>query len=158
MSKEGEDDTIVVQGDVVETTQLQEEEQINKQDEEKEDVEVAEGQELEVLPKNEEEEKEEILLTEAISTTTPKRPKVAKMKPSVRSQHKETTLANISEQLQKQSAKIDKVGQMLQPLQKYLKSTKKQAELIKELQTHIKQLQKQLSQIKKGIRIQPNKK
>ncbi len=119
-------------------------------------MEVAEGQELEVLPKNE--EKEEILLTEAISTTTPKRPKVAKIKSSVRSQHKETTLANISEQLQKQSAKIDKVGQMLQPLQKYLKSTKKQAQLIKELQTHSKQLQKQLSQIKKGIRTQSNKK
>jgi hypothetical protein len=49
-------------------------------------VEVAEGQELEVLPKNEEEEQqqEEILLTEVISTTTPKRPKVAKTKSSVR--------------------------------------------------------------------------
>jgi septal ring factor EnvC (AmiA/AmiB activator) len=121
-------------------------------------VEVAEGQELEVLPKNEEEEKEEILLTEAISTT-PKRPKAAKIKSSVRSQHNEKTLADISEQLQKQNAKIDKVGQMLQPLQKYLKSAKKETELIKELQIHIKQLQKQLSQINKGIRTtQSNKK
>ena len=122
-------------------------------------MEVAEGQELEVLPKNEEEEQqqEEILLTEAISTT-PKRLKVPKMKSFVRSQHKVKTLANISEQLQKQSAKIDKVGQMLQPLQKYLKSAKKQTELIRELQTHIKQLQKQLSQVEKGIRTQPNKK
>jgi hypothetical protein len=65
-------------------------------------VEVAEGQELEVLPKNEEEEQqqEEILLTEVISTTAPRRPKVAKTKSSVRSQHRETTLANVSEQLQ----------------------------------------------------------
>jgi hypothetical protein len=109
MSKEEEDDdNIVIQGDVEETAQVQEEEEGQG----KEKVEVAEGQELEVLPKNEEEEQqqqEEILLTEAISTTTPKRPKVAKMKPSVWSQHKEKTLANISEQLQKQSAKIDKV-------------------------------------------------
>src|SRR6266496_5711525 len=120
MSKEEDDDNIVIQGDVGEMTQVQEEGQAKEQGEEKKDVEVAEGQELEVLPKNEEEEKEEILLTEAISTTTPKRPKVAKIKSSVRSQHKETTLANISEQLQKQSAKIDKVGQMLQPLQNIL--------------------------------------
>jgi hypothetical protein len=112
----------------------QEEEQIQKQNGEKENVEVAEGQELEVLPKDEE-EKQDILLTEAISTT-PKRPKLAKMKKSsVRSQHKEKNLANVSQQLQKQSAKIEfnKVAQMLQPLQKYLKSAKKQAELIKEL-------------------------
>ena len=156
MSREKDDDNIVVQGNVGETTQVQEEEQIQKQNGEKENVEVAEGQELEVLPKNEE-EKQDILLTEAISTT-PKRPKVAKTKSSVRSQHKEKNLANVSQQLQKQSAKIDKVAQMLQPLQKYLKSAKKQAELIKELQTHIKELQKQLSQINKGIRTQSNKK
>ena len=81
MSKEEDDGNIVIQGDVGETAQLQEEEErlAKKQDEEKEDVEVAEGQELEVLPKNEEEEKQDILLTEAISTT-PKRAKVAKMK------------------------------------------------------------------------------
>ena len=162
MSKEEHYDNIVVQGDVGETTQEQEEEeeeeQTKKHDEEKENVEVAEGQELEALPKNEEEEKqqEEILLTNATATT--QRPKVSKMKSSVSSQHKEKTLANISEQLQKQTAKIDKLVQMFHPLQKYLKSAKKQAELIKELQTHIKQLQKQLSQIKKSIRTQPNKK
>jgi hypothetical protein len=133
MSREKDDDNIVVQGNVGETTQVQEEEQIQKQNGEKENVEVAEGQELEVLPKNEE-EKQDILLTEAISTT-PKRPKLAKTKSSVRSQHKEKNLANVSQQLQKQSAKIEfnKVAQMLQPLQKYLKSAKKQAELIKEL-------------------------
>jgi hypothetical protein len=149
MSKEDDDD-IVIQGDVGETAQLKEEEKQAKKHDEEEHVEVAEGQELEVIPKNEEEEQQDILLTEAISIT-PKRPKVAKTKASVRNQHKEKTLANISEQLQKQSAKIDKVGQMLQPLQKYLKSANKQTDLIKELQTHIKQLQKQLSQVKKGI-------
>jgi len=84
MSKEDDDDNIVVQGDVGESTQVQEEEeQTQKQDWEKEDMEVAEGQQLEVLPKNE--EKQDILLTEAISTT-PKRRKVAKTKPSVTSQ------------------------------------------------------------------------
>ena len=82
MSKEEDDGNIVIQGDVGETAQLQEEEEEEERlakKQAKEDVEVAEGQELEVLPKNEEEEKQDILLTEAISTT-PKRAKVAKMK------------------------------------------------------------------------------
>ena len=79
MSKEEDDhDDIVIQGDVGETAQLQEEEERLAKKQAREDVEVAEGQELEVLPKNEEEEKQDILLTEAISTT-PKRAKVAKM-------------------------------------------------------------------------------
>jgi hypothetical protein len=78
MSKEEDDGNIVIQGDVGETAQLQEEEERLAKRQAREDVEVAEGQELEVLPKNEEEEKQDILLTEAISTT-PKRAKVAKM-------------------------------------------------------------------------------
>jgi hypothetical protein len=79
MSKEEDDGNIVIQGDVGETAQLQEEEEERlAKKQAREDVEVAEGQELEVLPKNEEEEKQDILLTEAISTT-PKRAKVAKM-------------------------------------------------------------------------------
>jgi hypothetical protein len=78
MSKEEDDGNIVIQGDVGETAQLQEEEERLAKKQAREDVEVAEGQELEVLPKNEEEEKQDILLTEAISTT-PKRAKVAKM-------------------------------------------------------------------------------
>ena len=79
MSKEEDDGNIVIQGDVGETAQLQEEEERLANKQAREDVEVAEGQELEVLPKNEEEEeKQDILLTEAISTT-PKRAKVAKM-------------------------------------------------------------------------------
>jgi len=78
MSKEEDDGNIVIQGDVGETAQLQEEEERLANKQAREDVEVAEGQELEVLPKNEEEEEQDILLTEAISTT-PKRAKVAKM-------------------------------------------------------------------------------
>jgi len=78
MSKEEDDGNIVIQGDVGETAQLQEEEERLAKKQAREDVEVAEGQELEVLPKNEEEEEQDILLTEAISTT-PKRAKVAKM-------------------------------------------------------------------------------
>ena len=78
MSKEEDDGNIVIQGDVGETAQLQEEEERLAKKQAREDVEVAEGQELEVLPKNEEEEEQDILLTEAISTT-PKRAEVAKM-------------------------------------------------------------------------------
>ena len=72
MSKEEDDGNIVIQGDVGETAQLQEEEERLAKKQAREDVEVAEGQELEVLPKNEEEEEQDILLTEAISTTLKK--------------------------------------------------------------------------------------
>jgi hypothetical protein len=49
MSKEENDGNIVIQGDVGEAAQLQEEERLAKK-QAKEDVEVAEGQELEVTP------------------------------------------------------------------------------------------------------------
>ena len=50
MSKEEDDhDDIVIQGDVGETAQLQEEEEGQAKKQGKEDVEVAKGQELEVL-------------------------------------------------------------------------------------------------------------
>jgi hypothetical protein len=84
--------------------------QAKKHDEEEkeEHVEVAEGQELEVIPKNEEEEEQQdILLTEAISIT-PKRPKVAKTKDSVRSQHKEKTLATYLSNYRNKMQKLTK--------------------------------------------------
>ncbi len=84
MSK-AEDNRVIVRGNVEATIEVQEEGQIEKQDEEKENVEVAEGQEFEVLPKKiVEQEQQEEILTKAIKT--PKRPKVSKIKPSVSSQ------------------------------------------------------------------------
>ena len=85
------------------------EKQGKKHDEEEkeEHVKVAEGQELEVIPKNEEEEQQDILLTEAISIT-PKRPKVAKTKDSVRSQHKEKTLATYLSNYRNKMQKLTK--------------------------------------------------
>ena len=53
MSKEEDDGNIVIQGDVGEAAQLQEEEEEEERlakKQAKEDVEVAEGQELEVTP------------------------------------------------------------------------------------------------------------
>jgi hypothetical protein len=50
MSKEENDGNIVIQGDVGEAAQLQEEEERLAKKQAKEDVEVAEGQELEVTP------------------------------------------------------------------------------------------------------------
>ena len=77
MSKEDDDNGVLVPVNVEKTTQLQEKEgQTEKQHEEKENVEVAEGQELEVLPnKKREVEQQEEILTKAIKT--PKRPKVS---------------------------------------------------------------------------------
>src|SRR5262249_47910487 len=112
MSKEEDDNGVLVPGNVEKTTQLQEKEgQTEKEDEEKENVEVAEGEEFDVLPlKKREEKQQEEVLTKAMKT--PKRPKVFKMKPSLRNQQKEKYLANIAKQLDMQSAQIDKVMRM----------------------------------------------
>jgi hypothetical protein len=117
---------------------------------------VAEGQELQVLPENEAEEKEEILLT---STTGPEttKPKASSLSSKTKSsskrvQPKEMNLTGVSKQLDKQTAQIDKIRLMLQSIQTRTKTIERQPELIKQLQSQIKQIQKHVSQIQKSIR------
>lgn len=125
--------------------------------EDQEPVKVAEGHELDVLPANEEEEKEEILTAD--STAVPPQPKIpapqsSKTKSSFKrnqQQTQELNLADVSKKLDKQRIQINKIIQLVQPFQKQIKSAERQLELVKQLQTQIKQLQKQVSQVQKKI-------
>ena len=107
--------------------------------ESREDVKIDEDQVSPVLPENETEEKEEILLT----------PTVEPVKPKMR-QHK-ISPADAREQLERQTTKIDKIRTLLQSILKDTKSIQVQSKSIKQLQSQLKQLQNQLTQIHKII-------
>jgi hypothetical protein len=125
--------------------------------EEQEPVKVAEGHELEVLPANEEEEKEEILTAD--STVVTPQPKIpAPQSSKTKSPYKrnlqqtgELDLADVFKKLDKQRIQINKIIQLVQPVQKQIKSAERQLELVKQLQSQLKQLQKQVSQVQKKI-------
>jgi hypothetical protein len=130
---------------------------IGDTNEEQEPVKVAEGHELEVLPANEEEEKEEILTADSTAVTPQPKipaPQSSKTKSSFkRSQQQmgKLNLADVSKKLDKQRIQINKIIQLFQPVQKQIKSAERQLELVKQLQSQLKQLQKQVSQVQKKI-------
>jgi hypothetical protein len=125
--------------------------------EEQEPIKVAEGHELEVLPANEEEEKEEILTADSTAATPqPKMPSPQSSKtktPYKRNQQQtgKLDLADVSKKLDKQRIQINKIIQLVQPVQKQIKSAERQLELVKQVQSQLKQLQKQVSQVQKKI-------
>jgi hypothetical protein len=122
--------------------------------EEQEQVKVAEGHELEVLPANEEEEKEEILTADSTALTPQPKipaPQSSKTKASYKRNQRQTgelNLADVSKKLDKQRIQINKIIQLVQ---KQIKSAERQLELVKQLQSQLKQLQKQVSQVQKKI-------
>ena len=95
---------------------------------------------------------------ERISTRTapsgtvaaPKRSKIRKKTKSTKN-HKDTTTVSITGKLDKQTAAINKIGQMLQSLLNYVKLVERQSELIKQVQSQTKQLEKQITQVGKSI-------
>jgi DNA repair exonuclease SbcCD ATPase subunit len=101
---------------------------------------IADDQELKVLPENEEGEEKIVEVDSTIkslpraTTTTPigKRMKQQQQK-------KGTTIPNVSKQLEQQTTEIKKIKSILQS----------QSELIKQLKSQLKQVQKQTSQIQK---------
>jgi hypothetical protein len=107
---------------------------------------VVEDQQVNVLPENEEEEKEEILLTTASLASALK----AKSSPGKR-QPNEISSADIGKHLKRQTEQLNKVTIMVQSIQKDSKSTIGQIKLIKQMQSQLKQLQNQLTQIQKFI-------
>jgi hypothetical protein len=107
---------------------------------------VVEDQQLNVLPENEEEEKEEIPLTTASLASALK----AKSSPGKR-QPKEVSSADIRKHLKRQTEQLNKVTIMVQSIQKDSKSTIGQIKLIKQMQSQLRQLQIQLTQIQKFI-------
>src|SRR5919199_4783202 len=118
-----------------------------------EEVKVAQDHELKVLPENEEEDKEEILITEAT-----KRPSTAKTKTTNKKQEggekreRGKALPNeMAKIFNRQTIEIDKMSSSLHSIVKQLKPIKTHSDLIKQLQSQLRQIQKQMSQIRKGI-------
>jgi uncharacterized protein (DUF3084 family) len=116
------------------------------------EVPVVEDQQLNVLPENEEEENEEILLTaRTVEKAKPKMSSLSKAKSSRMRRRVEISSASVREQLERQTTQIDKIRSMLQSLVKETKSTQGQSKLIKQLQSQLKKLQNQVTQIHKTI-------
>ena len=113
------------------------------------DAKVAE--ELMILPENNEGiEMEEIVTAHA----TVKAPLLKYMirKKRQRLHREKIILINISKQLDKQAAEIERMSSVLQSIQKYIKPLRKQQqELMKQLQSQIKEIQKQTSQVQKHV-------
>jgi hypothetical protein len=118
---------------------------------EREEVEVAQDHELKVLPENEEEDKEEILITDA--TKTPSSTKTTSMNKKQRLGGRRQALPyEMTRVLKRQTVEIDKMALLLQSILKQLKPLKIQSDLIKQLQSQLRQIQKQMSHIQKGIK------
>jgi len=114
-------------------------------------VPIVEDQQLNVLPENDEEENENILLTSrTLEKAKPKMSSRSKTRSS-RLRRVEIKSANVRDQLERQTAQIDKIRSMLQALLKETKSTQGQSKLIKQLQLQVKKLQNQVTQIQKSI-------
>jgi hypothetical protein len=98
-----------------------------------------------------EEEKEEILLTTPAETKKPKSASKTKSSPGKR-QPSEIGSADMRKHLERQTAQLNKITLILQSIQKDIKSTNGQSKLIKQVQSQLKQLQNRLSQIQKIMR------
>jgi hypothetical protein len=124
-----------------------------------EEVKVAQDHELKVLPENEEEDKEEILITDATKRpTTSRTKKENKKQKEVQKGGKgkgkggKALPNNITRILNRQTGEIDKMALQLSSIAKQLKLVKNQSDSVKHLQPQLRQIQKQMSQIQKGIR------
>jgi hypothetical protein len=112
-------------------------------------VKVGEGDQFQVLAENEQEEKEEILLT--APSVEPAKPKMSssKAKSSRTRRRDEIGSPYVRKMLERQTSHIDKIRLMLQSIRKDTKSTQGQPKLIKQIQSQMKLLQNQLTQIQK---------
>jgi len=107
---------------------------------------VVDDQQLNVLPENEEEEKEEIPLTTASVASA------LNVKSSPKKRHRnEISSSDIGKHLKRQTEQLNKVTIMVQSIQKDSKSIIGQIKSIKQMQSQLKQLQNQLTQIQKFI-------
>jgi hypothetical protein len=63
----------------------------------------------------------------------------------------ESSLADVSKQIEKQTTQINKINQNLQPLQKQMRVGEKQTEIVNQIRSQVNQILKQVSQIQKII-------
>jgi hypothetical protein len=116
-----------------------------------EEIKIGQDEQLQVLPENEQEEKEEILLTSSIFEPAKAKTSSSKAKSSRMRRRDVLSSVDVRKMLEKQNTQIHKITIMLQSIQKDTKSTQGQPKLMKRLESQIKLLQNQLVQIQKII-------
>jgi hypothetical protein len=116
-----------------------------------EEIKIGQDEQLQVLPENEQEEKEEILLTSSIVEPAKAKTSSSKAKSSRMRRRDVLSSVDVRKMLEKQNTQIHKITIMLQSIQKDTKSTQGQPKLMKRLESQIKLLQNQLVQIQKII-------
>jgi hypothetical protein len=116
-----------------------------------EEIKIGQDEQLQVLPENEQEEKEEILLTSSIVEPAKAKTSSSKAKSSRMRRRDVLSSVDVRKMLEKQNTQIHKITVMLQSIQKDTKSTQGQPKLMKRLESRIKLLQNQLVQIQKII-------
>ena len=116
---------------------------------EQEDVKIRDDQRLQLLPENEEEEKEEILLTAQTVKAAKSKFLPSAAKPSRMRRRDKISSSGVKKQLERQRNQIDKIRLLVQSIRNDTKSIQEQPKLIKQIQSQIKQLQNQLAQIQK---------
>jgi hypothetical protein len=109
------------------------------------------AEELRMLPEDKESiEREEMVTAYATGKLPLLRYVISKKRQ--RLHREENILINISKQLDKQTAEIERTSSLLQSIQEYVKSLRRQQlESIKQLQSQINKIQKHASQIQKCI-------
>jgi hypothetical protein len=109
------------------------------------------AEELRMLPEDKESiEREEMVTAYATGKLPLLRYVISKKRE--RLQREENILINISKQLDKQTAEIERMSSLLQSIQEYVKPLRRQqSESIKQLQSHINKIQKNASQIQKCV-------
>jgi hypothetical protein len=109
------------------------------------------AEELRMLPEDKESiEREEMVTAYATGKLPLLRYVISKKRQ--RLHREENILINISKQLDKQTAEIERTSSLLQSIQEYVKSLRRQqSESIKQLQSQINKIQKHASQIQKCI-------
>jgi hypothetical protein len=117
-----------------------------------EEIKIGQDEQLQVLPENEQEEKEEILLTSSIVEHAKPKTSSSKAKSSRTRGRDEISSADVRKVLERQTTQIDKIRLMLQSIRKDTKSIQEESKLIKRLESQIKLLQNQLAQIQKIIK------
>jgi hypothetical protein len=116
--------------------------------EQQEEVEVAEGHELNVMPKNEDDKKREEIITAVASRGLSHSKKWYSKKIKQKQPH-QRNLKDVLNQIKRQSILIHSISTNLQPILKQTKIIEKHSVLVKQIQIEIKQLQKQTSQIQR---------
>ena len=91
-------------------------------------------------------------LEEKIPEHHEEREKVKTTKKKVPKSRQEYSANNIGKQLEKQTAYLAKLEQVLQPLQKLAKRSDEQLKLIKNINASVKQTERQVIQIQKAIK------